>query len=160
MFCNFCHSCGVCGPHDHKLRSYQNGVLVVTCPVLKNTKCQKCAELGHTKMYCKNTLVLKVDNVNVQDVNFQIEDKIVKSGVGLIDDIVDAMNRVGVSDDKTLWSSIVKNGKSRKNCCKSVTQSICKKKKIQELRFQILGTRDSIGCWADEVERESCDFGV
>jgi len=159
MFCNFCHSCGVCGPHDHKLRSYQNGVSIVTCPVLKKTVCQKCGELGHTKMYCKNTAVLRVGSDNSAGVSLQIEDKIVKPIIhDLVDNIVDAMNKVDVSDDKTSWSSIVKNGKTGKNYSKGVTPSICKKKKIEELRFKILGTRDSIKCWADEMEREMCDL--
>ena len=54
LFCNFCHSCGIAGPHDHSLRDFSKPGKPITCSLLLTTKCQKCNELGHTKNYCPN----------------------------------------------------------------------------------------------------------
>ena len=53
-FCNFCHACGIEGPHDHSLRDFSQMGNPICCHVLLNTKCQECHELGHTKTYCMN----------------------------------------------------------------------------------------------------------
>jgi hypothetical protein len=47
--CKHCTNLGL--PSDHPLR---NGHQVV-CPVLKNTKCQRCGKLGHTVSRCVKT---------------------------------------------------------------------------------------------------------
>jgi len=51
MTCGFCFNAGIKGPHGHKLRQIKGGA--ITCPILKETKCQFCFKKGHTKLYCK-----------------------------------------------------------------------------------------------------------
>ena len=52
LFCNFCHGCGIQGPHDHSLRDFSKKGNPIICQKLLNTKCEDCNEMGHTKMYC------------------------------------------------------------------------------------------------------------
>ena len=52
MTCGFCLNSGIKGPHGHKLRQIKGGE--ITCPILKETKCQFCFRKGHTKLYCKD----------------------------------------------------------------------------------------------------------
>ena len=51
-FCNFCHGCGIPGPHDHTLRDFSKRGNPINCQKLLNIKCEECQQMGHTKMYC------------------------------------------------------------------------------------------------------------
>lgn len=57
VYCGFCSSLGIDGPHDHYMRSLINREYKTICPILLNTECQKCFKKGHTSRYCRNNLV-------------------------------------------------------------------------------------------------------
>jgi len=91
--CNFCHSCGIPGPHDHTLRTYSNGNSSVSCPKLLNTECQNCKKLGHTKYYCPNPTNSNSDaNTNSN------------SDANTNSDLVFYVNKTQNSDTKTFHS--------------------------------------------------------
>ena len=51
--CGFCISIGICGPHDHWMRTRINGEYKTICPKLLQTICQTCFKKGHTSRYCR-----------------------------------------------------------------------------------------------------------
>jgi hypothetical protein len=52
MFCGFCASSGIQGPHDHFLRMTKDPQSRICCPKLLVTECLGCGKFGHTAKYC------------------------------------------------------------------------------------------------------------
>ena len=52
MFCGFCASSGIEGPHDHYLRVTKDPTSRISCPKLLATECLGCGKFGHTIKYC------------------------------------------------------------------------------------------------------------
>lgn len=50
MFCKVCFDASKSGYNTHNVRDYASNVV---CPLLLNTKCNKCGYFGHTTKYCK-----------------------------------------------------------------------------------------------------------
>ena len=79
MFCKICFDS--CRP-DFESHNVRDRLGNVTCPVLKNTKCPKCSNLGHTAKYCKQAVVF-VPRVVKSSVKFNQETKMTYSNGGI-----------------------------------------------------------------------------
>ena len=78
MFCKICFDS--CRP-DFESHNVRDRFGNVSCPVLKNTKCPKCCNFGHTAKYCKQEPVF-VPRV-VKSVKFNQETKMTYSNGGI-----------------------------------------------------------------------------
>ena len=57
MFCKVCYDAKKPGYETHNVKDYASNVI---CPLLLNTKCNKCGYFGHTIKYCKINIIKKV----------------------------------------------------------------------------------------------------
>ena len=71
MFCKVCYDSGKSSYNNHNVRDYAGNII---CPILLNTKCNKCGYFGHTIKYCKyksiNTIIQTTNYSTIKSVKF------------------------------------------------------------------------------------------
>lgn len=95
MFCKVCYDASKTTYNNHNVRDYHGNVI---CPLLLNTKCNKCGYFGHTVKYCKyksiNTTIKMTNSSTIKSVKFG---KDVKS-YSLVQKNINTTNRFSFCD--------------------------------------------------------------
>ena len=87
MFCKVCYDAMKPGYETHNVKDYASNVI---CPLLLNTKCNKCGFFGHTVKYCKINIIKKVVKVEFSaDVNMTYSNGGIKNLFELLDNTFD-----------------------------------------------------------------------
>jgi len=87
MFCKVCYDAMKPGYETHNVKDYASNVI---CPLLLNTKCNKCGFFGHTVKYCKINIIKKVVKVEFSaDVTMTYSNAGIKNLFELLDNTFD-----------------------------------------------------------------------
>ena len=87
MFCKVCYDAMKPGYETHNVKDYASNVI---CPLLLNTKCNKCGFFGHTVKYCKINIIKKVVKVEFSaDVKMTYSNAGIKNLFELLDNTFD-----------------------------------------------------------------------
>ena len=87
MFCKVCFDAMKPGYETHNVKDYASNVI---CPLLLNTKCNKCGFFGHTVKYCKINIIKKVVKVEFSaDVKMTYSNAGIKNLFELLDNTFD-----------------------------------------------------------------------